>query len=190
LLITFELLKLSNNKIINKFSYNNTPSNLFNIIPYINKTQLINEDFLIENEDMESPAFSEETILKLLHTILKLLLSSQHFEDCIEILKILIYYYEKSFNYKKTNLYYLQIHELNDKIDNSIVFKNRILSLYYRVRFYGVNIGDLNGKNFVYRMDKYCKLQKAISIFKNYISSYGNVINIISHSGSYFIIYR
>jgi hypothetical protein len=102
-----------------------------------------------------------------LESACKMLDKAELYEQCSEVYKDLLLFYEKKRDYKRLSQCHQHLHEIFERLLEANKKQARMLGTYYRVGFYGRKFGPrLDGNEFVYKLPKITRLMEISSQLK------------------------
>ncbi|OWA50965.1 Dedicator of cytokinesis protein 7 [Hypsibius exemplaris] len=125
-------------------SFENLSSNIL-------EESAVSDDLMSPNEEgiCTGKIFTEAGLQSLLSQAADAFEAASMFEGVNEIYKIVIPIVETYYDFKQLALIHNRLHEAFLKIDR--LNGKRIFGTYFRVGFYGMKFGDLDGEEFVYK---------------------------------------
>jgi len=106
------------------------------------------------------------------------------YEQCHEVYKKLLPYYEMKRNYKKLSSSYQNLHTVFESLIKANANQDRMLGTYYRVGFYGRKFGPrLDGNEFIYKMPRITRLMEIVSNMKKLYTSQLGAVRVLPDSG-------
>lgn len=96
-----------------------------------------------------SKSFSEQGLVDLLESAASFFFEDQVYEAVNEVYKLIIPIYESQLNHIQLGKVYVRLSDSYKELVSK--GQHRFLCSYFRVGFYGLIFGDLDGQEFIYR---------------------------------------
>ncbi|RXG71099.1 Dedicator of cytokinesis protein 7 [Armadillidium vulgare] len=140
------------------------------ISPNVLEESAVSDDVLSPDEEgiCTGKYFTENGLVGLLEQASSSFYQAGMFECINEVYKILIPIAEENRDWKKLINIHSKVHDAFYKMDQ--LEGKRIFGTYFRVGFYGVKFGDLDGEEFIYKEPTLTKLPEISHRLENFFS--------------------
>ncbi|XP_058798618.1 dedicator of cytokinesis protein 7 [Phymastichus coffea] len=138
------------------------------VTPNALEESAVGDDVLARREEglCLGPDFSESGLAGLLEHAASSFLAAGMYEAIPEVYRVLLPIAETAHDYKKLANIHGKLHEAYTRIEQ--LSGKRVFGTYFRVGFYGVRFGDLNGEEFIYKEPTLTKLPEIFSRLENF----------------------
>lgn len=136
-----------------------------------------------EEIQLEGGYFEEDNLINFIIKICDQFEKGEFYENSATLYKIVLSFYERTYHYQKMSEIYEKLKTLHQQIHNKIKDKaiHYPCNFFYRIRFYGAKMGELDGQDYIYKFRRNCKLYEVVKMVKEWFKSKGD-IQLISHS--------
>eukprot|EP01137_Pigoraptor_chileana_P018685 Opistho-2@78585 len=133
-----------------------------NISPNVLEESAVSEDVMPADGEgiCESKLFSEDGLRNLLEQAISELEKAELYEVVNEVYKLLLPIYQKERAYGDLATAHRRLASIFDSIQAVTQSGKRLLGSYFRVGFYGAKLGELDGKEFIYKEPKITHLSE------------------------------
>ncbi|XP_022913566.1 dedicator of cytokinesis protein 7 [Onthophagus taurus] len=136
------------------------------VSPNVLEESAVSDDVLSPDREEGCLGFSEGRLMKLLEQASGHLYAGAMYEPMNDIYSVLIPIAENNRDFKKLAYIHGKLHDAYTKIDQ--LHGKRLFGTYFRVGFYGLKFGDLDGEEFIYKEPNLTKLPEIFSRLENF----------------------
>jgi len=120
-----------------------------------------------EKPTFQSHYFTEAGLVELLDKAAKLCTLATYYEYAVELLQMIVEYYQPLRAYESLQQKYKEISDLYGEISRVQSRATRLFGTYYKVGFFGKKVPEnIRGKQFVYKMPKITRLAELVDYMK------------------------
>jgi len=124
-----------------------------------------------ENGQLQSDAWSQESLIRYLTDANTFLTNGRHYEQCIEVLSLLTTIWKRERDYARVYETLAQTMQICQAMVKEKERDNKVFARYYRVAFYGKRAERLMDREFIYKRPPTCVLSVIQQEIMDYAAS-------------------